>query len=62
MKSKMKYLILATTILMIGCSSTVSCDGFKKFSLSPEDKAVISRDLKEDLVVHNMFGAKTCGW
>lgn len=56
---------LAILILIGGCASTSptsSCYGFEEISLTANDMAVISRSLKEQIVAHNEFGERHCGW
>lgn len=64
MKSRLLALTILTAVVVAGCAHRQGnlCDGWKPLIVSEITWAMMSADERRDLVAHNEFGEKNCGW
>lgn len=58
-------LTLGVLSLLAGCSGTTTasnCDGWRVIRPEKSDMTVISHSLVDQLISHNRYGQKQCGW
>ncbi|MFQ5974232.1 MAG: hypothetical protein ACE5Q3_18050 [Alphaproteobacteria bacterium] len=66
--SRWKRTIAATTLLLAasacagGAASPDGCAGWKPIRPTPTDIGAISQALADQILDHNEFGARQCGW
>jgi hypothetical protein len=59
-----KLTTLALVLFLAACQTTPPgrCAGWKPLRPTANDNAVISKQLREQLLAHNETGADLCGW
>lgn len=61
-----KALMLCAMLLLAGCQTTAppvgKCPGFAPIRPTINDVPTMSIELARQILAHNEFGAKACGW
>lgn len=63
----MKFLALGLMLLVSGCAvgsamTADLCAGFKPFYVDEHDVLIVSDRLARQIVEHNEYGERQCGW
>lgn len=59
---KFLMISLSSLLMLSGCASATGCLGWKPIRTSASDLQVISDSLVNQILEHDEYGAKACGW